>query len=80
MGKKPNMTIQSSLILNYFADVVYATHSPKGRTPLSCAAEAGNDDIVGFLLTCRQTMSDGSVLTTSPEGSGVSEVSDGWGE
>ena len=57
-----------------------ATHSPKGRTPLLCAAEAGNDDIVGFLLTCRQTMSDGSVLTTSPEGSGVSEVSDGWGE
>ena len=47
-------------------------HSPKGRTPLSCAAEAGNDDIVGFLLTCRQTMSD----TTSPEGSGVSKVSD----
>ena len=27
-------------------------YSPKGHTPLSCAAEAGNDDIVGYLLVC----------------------------
>ena len=50
--------------------------SPKGRTPLSCAAEAGNDDIVGFLLSCTVTTSEGRILSTSPEGSGVPEVRD----
>ena len=54
--------------------------SPKGRTPLSCAAEAGNDDIVGFLLSCTETTSDGRVLSTSPEGSRVSEVRDWEGK
>ena len=48
--------------------------SPKGRTPLSCAAEAGKYDIVSYLLACRNTTDDGRVITTSPEGSGVSEV------
>ena len=56
-------------------ECVLCLYSQKGRTPLSCAAEAGNDNVVGFLLSCRQTMSNGSIITTSPEGSGVSEVS-----
>ena len=50
-------------------------YSPKGRTPLSCASEAGNDEVVGYLLTCRHASSDGTVRRPSPEGSGVSKVS-----
>ena len=46
-----------------------------GRTPLSCAAETGNDEVVGYLLTCRHASSDGYYRTPSPEGSGVPEVS-----
>ena len=44
---------------------------------MSCAAKAGNEDIVSYLLACQQTTDDGSVLGTSPEGSGVSEVRKG---
>ena len=53
--------------------------SPKGRSPLSCAAEAGNCDIVSYLLACQHTRTDGSLVFTSPEGSGISEVREGSG-
>ena len=64
----------------YIIDVrvcMFLVCSPKGRSPLSCAAEAGNYDIVNYLLACRNTTDDGRVLGTSPEGSGVKEVREG---
>lgn len=62
-------TVSAIMQLNSSAQIC----SPKKRTPLSCASEAGNDDVVRFLLSCRVTSSDGNVVPTSPEGSGSHE-------
>ena len=49
--------------------------SPKGRSPLSCAAEVGSEEVVEYLLSYRHIQEDGTVITPSAEGSGKSEVS-----
>lgn len=56
------------LILHVF--VLYS-RDEEGRSPLSCAAEVGNDEIVRFLLAYQ---ADGSSDITSPEGSGNKKV------